>query len=94
MGSELRRHVGHLPLGTVELLWIGGESRNDVPLPVAIEINVQRAFVVGDRCALMASPRLAGILGVLKPPGRSAGEVHHHQVGPAVAIEIVGEIAE
>src|SRR5205085_10040882 len=43
---------------------------------------------------LMPLERLAGPVRLLVPPGLLTGEVDHNEIGAAVAIHVVGEVAE
>jgi hypothetical protein len=53
-----------------------------------------RALVVGHRHDIVPGPKLAFFLGVLVPPGCPARMVLHDEIRVAVAIDVIGEIAE
>src|SRR5262249_55693639 len=74
---------------------IGAIAKHEAPLAVAIAIEIQRAFVVGDGHNDVLLPGLLrGIAGILEPPGLFAGEIDDDQVLPAVAIDVLGPVHE
>src|SRR4051794_41700489 len=81
-------------LRTFGLLGLGIEGSDRVFLSVAIDVVVLRALIVGDRRNGVFGPGLIGLLGILEPPGGSAGKVDDQHVAPAIAVDVVGKAAE
>ena len=84
-------HESHSPLGAVEVIRVGSESREEIELAVAVDINELRAFGVRDRRENVLLPGRFGFFRILQPPGHRARPIDDDQVCPAVAIQIVGK---
>ena len=75
-------------------LRIGRKGEHQLAPPVAVDVQVGRALVVAYRRGDVPLPGAFGVVRILKPPGLLARKVDDQQIGPAVAVDVVCEIAE
>src|SRR5487761_1234307 len=87
-------HNSQPPRRPLDIFWIGRKRAHQFAHSVAIDVEVSGTLVVRHRGSDVPFPRSGGGLGVLEPPGLFAGKVDYDQVGPAVAIDVVGEVAK
>ena len=89
-----RGQVGHHSFRTIRCFGIQRDGTDELLLPIAVEVQIGRALVIGHRRDDVLGPQFAGLLGVLEPPGGRAGKIDHEQIGPAIVIHIFRKAAE